>query len=62
MHPHLQLRGDDRFSQVNWRRMFQLLITVVRQYIPGACHFPVEQTQFAPFRPVCHCIAICHFV
>ncbi|KAL4457392.1 hypothetical protein ABPG75_012257 [Micractinium tetrahymenae] len=31
---YLQLRGDDRFAQVNWRRMFQLLITVVRQYIP----------------------------
>ncbi|KAL4441042.1 hypothetical protein ABPG77_010473 [Micractinium sp. CCAP 211/92] len=31
---YMQLRGDDRFSQVNWRRMFQLLITVVRQYIP----------------------------
>lgn len=35
----LQLRGDDRFSQVSWRRMFQLLITVVRQYIPGRCQY-----------------------
>ena len=22
---------------VNWRRMFQLLVTVVRQYMPGGC-------------------------
>lgn len=31
----MQLRGDDRFAMVNWKRMFQLLVTVVRQYIPG---------------------------
>ena len=31
-----QLRGDDRFAMVSWRRMFQLLVTVVRQYMPGA--------------------------
>jgi len=34
--PFLQLRGDDRFAMVSWRRMFQLLVTVVRQYMPGA--------------------------
>lgn len=38
LHPcPLQLRGDDRFAMVNWRRMFQLLVTVVRQYMPGGC-------------------------
>lgn len=31
-----QLRGDDRFAMVAWRRMFQLLVTVVRTYTPGA--------------------------
>lgn len=32
---YLQLRGDDRFAAVAWRRMFQLLVTVIRQYVPG---------------------------
>lgn len=34
-HPALQLRGDDRFAMVSWKRMFGLLVTVVRQYMPG---------------------------
>jgi hypothetical protein len=33
--PYLQLRGDDRFAMVNWKRMFGLLVTVVRQYMPS---------------------------
>jgi hypothetical protein len=30
-----QLRGENAFPLVSWRRMFQLLGTVVRQYMPG---------------------------
>lgn len=32
-----QLRGDDRFAAVSWKRMLQLLVTVIRQYLPGEC-------------------------
>lgn len=66
---YMQLRGDDRFAQVNWRRMFQLLLTVVRQYVPeggaagGSTGAGAMQQRLSDFvLPACDSKAICAYL
>lgn len=68
----MQLRGENTYAALSWRRMFEILVQVVRQYVPepdtympsngGGSSVEVQQRSTDFVLPACDSAALCAYL